>query len=111
MATKTIVRWKPPNELYDRRELTLRDLEGVGIFTQKQGPLTWDRPGFWLDADEAQIAPEVMNLLESPEFSNASLGWFTIETQEVEDPPALAPAAEETKVAPTPRKVKDNPQA
>lgn len=115
MATKTIVRWKPPNELYDRREITLKDLEGIGIFTQRQGPLAWEKKsGFWLDAEG--IAPEVMERLESPEFSNDQLGYFTVETQEVpdEEPPASPSAAEEatseTK-ATTGRKVKDNPQA
>lgn len=118
MATKTIVRWVPPNELYDRREITLRDLEGVGIFTQRQGPLVWDKAtGFWCDAEG--IAPEVMDRLESPEFSNAQLGKFTIETQEVEDPPASASAADDPKgpgqttvaSGTTGRKVKDSPQA
>ena len=107
VATKTIVRWKPPNELYDRRELTLRDLEGVGIFTQKQGPLAWDRKtGYWVDAEEVGIAKEVMDRLESPEFSNETLGWFTIETQEIEDKPSPDPLP-----AATGRKVRDNPQA
>lgn len=87
MATKTIVRYEPPNDLVGQRELRPVDLELVGIFTQ-QTTLVWDkRTGFWLDADTAQISTEVLNRLESEEFSNKTLGYFTVEQQEVPDEP------------------------
>jgi hypothetical protein len=102
-VVKTIVRYRPPNEIIGRRELTVVDLERAGIFTQEKD-LAWDaQTGFWLDADEAGISKEVLDLLESENFSNDALGHFVIEQQQVEDkkapsPPSAAKAA------------KDNPQ-
>lgn len=123
---KTIVRYRPPNEIIGRREITVKDLEGIGIFTQKTD-LAWDaKTGFWVDADEAGIAKEVMDKLESSDFSNDALGHFTIEVQEVEDkqeapverPTDPAPAFDQVESstpsqapAATGRKVRDNPQA
>lgn len=125
---KTIVRYRPPNEIIGRRELTVADLERIGIFTQKTD-LAWDeRNGFWLDADEAGIAKEVMEKLESPDFSNDSLGHFTIEQQEVEKAPSepvvegpedtsfdeaasSTPAASQVPAARRGRPIQDNPQA
>jgi hypothetical protein len=85
VATKTIVRWKPPNELYARRELLPASLEAMGIFTQKT-PLYWDREhGFWLDAEAAGISPDLLDRLELDDFNGGDLGQFTIETQDVPD--------------------------
>jgi hypothetical protein len=100
VATKTIVRWKPPNELYARRELLPASLEAMGIFTQTT-PLYWDREhGFWLDAEAAGISPDLLDRLESDEFNGGDLGQFTIETQDVPDKDE-APA-EEPKQKPRP---------
>jgi hypothetical protein len=83
VATKTIVRWEPPNELYAARELLPASLELVGIFTQS-APLVWRREnGFWLDADEAGISPDLLNRLEEEPFSGGDLGQFRVERQEV----------------------------
>lgn len=85
MATKTIVRYKAPNEIVGRRAITVGDARHVGIFTLERD-LYWDvEKGFWLDADEAGIPKEILEVLETEDWSNGSLGWFTIETQEVRD--------------------------
>ena len=85
MATKVIIRYLPPNPLIGRRELSPRDFETLGIFTQEQ-VLRFDKEkNFWLDADTAGVSKEALKWFEdSPEF--------TVERQEVkgkEDPEAL----------------------
>jgi hypothetical protein len=85
VATKTIVRYVPPNPLIGRRELRPSDFETLGIFTQET-PLFFDKEkNFWLDAEAAGISKEALQWFkDSPEF--------TVETQEVkgkEDPQAL----------------------
>lgn len=88
MAVKTIVRYKPPNELVGQRALTVADMRRIGIFTQEKD-LYWNAEnGFWLDAEEAGIAPEVMELLSTNNFSNDHLGHFTVEKQDVPDEPS-----------------------
>ena len=85
MAKKTIVRYKPPNEIIGGRELTVADLKAVGIFTQKKD-LFWRREnGFWLDADEAGISSETLAWLKDPANGDERSGHFTVEEQEVED--------------------------
>lgn len=79
MATKTIVRYTPPNPIVGRRELSPQDFKDNGIFTQKK-PLAWNaETGFWIDADEAKISPEALAWLEGQK------GEFTVERQELPD--------------------------
>lgn len=86
MATKTIVRWEPPNEFYSERELLPQTLESLGFFTQRK-PLIWRKEnGFWLDADEAGISEDLLGRLEGEPFSGGDLGHFKVERQEVPDP-------------------------
>lgn len=93
MATKTIVRYTPPNPIIGRRELSPEDFRGQGIFTQKK-PLRWDaEQGFWLDAEEAKISPEALAWLAEQK------GEFTVETQEIpDDEREELPAEEEAPV-------------
>jgi hypothetical protein len=87
MATKTIVRYRPPNPIVGARELTPVQMEEVGVFTQ-QKRLLWTREsGFWLDAERAEISAETLAWLEEQS------GEFTVERQEIPeenptDPPA-----------------------
>lgn len=86
MSTKTIVRYTPPNPVIGGREISPKDFESLGIFTQTT-KLFWAREtNFWLDVETAEISAEALEWLNSqPEF--------TVEEQEVPDPPA--PAAPE----------------
>lgn len=79
MATKVIVRYKPVSPLHGRREIYPKDLEGIGIFTQKK-PLLWTQDtGWWLDAEAAEVSKETMAWLR------ANTAEFTVEEQEVSD--------------------------
>lgn len=86
MATKVIVRYKPNSPLHGGREISPKDLESIGIFTQKTR-LVWLREnGFWLDAAAAGVSKETL------EWLRLNTAEFTVETQEVDsdDPQALA---------------------
>lgn len=99
MATKVIVRYKPPNPLIGRRELSPKDFESIGIFTQRK-MLVFDKDqNYWLAADTADISDEAVQWFEeSPEF--------TVERQEVPDEEDVEQArlddAYEASLAPAP---------
>lgn len=87
MSTKTIVRYTPPNPVIGGREISPKDFESLGIFTQTT-KLTWAREtNFWLDVDEAEISAEALEWLDSQ-------AEFTVQEQEVPDPPQAAAAPE-----------------
>lgn len=101
MATKTIVRWEPPNEFYSERELLPETLKALGIFTQSK-PLVWRKVnGFWLDADEAGISDDLLGRLEEEPFSGGELGHFKVERQEIPDEETAEASAETTARAST----------
>lgn len=78
MATKTIIRYVPPNSLIGRRELSPKDFQSLGIFTQKKVLQFNKETNFWLDADAAGVSKEALQwFADSPEF--------TVETQDVGD--------------------------
>lgn len=102
MATKTIVRWKPSSPVYGRRELSVKDFEGLGIFTQRTNLVFESTKGNWLDAEEAGISKETREwLVNNPD----SFGSFTVEEQEVPDEPNGVASEEatpsSTKTSPT----------
>lgn len=84
MATKTIIRYRPVNPLVGRRELSVKDFESIGIFTQEK-PLAFDQErNWWLDADAAGVSKEALAWFEAS-------SEFAVERQEVkgkEDPQA-----------------------
>lgn len=90
MATKVIIRYKPASPLIGRRELSPRDFESMGIFTQEK-PLYFDQEkNYWLDAEAAGVSKEALQWFEdSPEF--------TVERQEVKG--TVDPEAERQKEA------------
>lgn len=88
MATKVIVRYLPLSPIHGERTISPKDLEGIGIFTQKK-MLVWRQDtGWWLDAtDEANVSKETLAWLR------ANTAEFTVEEQEVDgdaDPQAEA---------------------
>jgi hypothetical protein len=78
MPTKTVIRYKPYSPLVGRRELSPKDFESMGIFTQRN-MLVFDKErNWWLDAEAAGISKEALQWFDdSPEF--------TVERQEVPD--------------------------
>jgi hypothetical protein len=78
LPTKVIVRYKPVSPLHGGREINPKDMESIGIFTQKTR-LVWLREtGFWLDAEAAKVSKETL------EWLRANTAEFTVEEQEVD---------------------------
>jgi hypothetical protein len=79
LATKVIVRYQPISPMHGAREISPKDLESIGIFTQKK-ILRWTQEtGWWLDAEAAEVSKETMTWLR------ANTAEFTVEEQEVDD--------------------------
>lgn len=85
MATKRIVRWKPPNEFYSQRSVSVADFERLGILTQEVD-LHWQKEkGFWLEAGDAQISDEALAWMLGEGNADPAMGEWTYEEQEVKD--------------------------
>ncbi len=95
MATKTIVRYKPPNELIGAREITVEQLEARGIFDHGGVDLVWRKEtGFWIDAEEAGLSEAMIDkLVNDEDFGNDRHGRFEVEKQETRESQASPSAS------------------
>lgn len=77
-----IVRWTPPNALYERRELRASDFEAMGILNQEADLVFTKETNNFIRLDQVEVSDEALAYLEDPK--NWHMGEsFSVETQTV----------------------------